>query len=59
MAKLLTFALTLSVCLPTLAQPFNSGSDGSYGPLNVTSNTTLQLPPDGIFKCTTITVAAT
>jgi hypothetical protein len=57
MAKLLTFALTLSVCLPTLAQPFNSGSDGSYGPLNVTSNTTLQLPPDGIFKCTTITVA--
>jgi len=58
MAKLLTFVLTLSVCLPTLAQPFSSGSDGSYGPLNVTSNTTLQLPPDGIFKCTTITVAS-
>ena len=58
MAKFLTLALAWSVCLTALAQPFNSGSDGSYGALNVTSNTTLQLPPDGIFKCTTITVAS-
>ena len=35
---------------------FNSGSDGSYGPLNITSNSTLALPPDGIFRCTTIYV---
>ena len=40
------------------AQVFNSGSDGSYGPLNVTSNTVLDLPPDGVFHCTTITVDA-
>ncbi len=39
------------------AQPFSSGSDGSYGPLNVTSNTVLDLPPDGKFNCTTIDVA--
>ncbi len=39
------------------AQPFSSGSDGSYGPLNVTSNIVLDLPPDGKFNCTTIDVA--
>jgi len=37
---------------------FNSGSDGSYGPLNITSNTTLNLPANGIFNCTTINVAS-
>lgn len=37
---------------------FDSGSDGSYGPMNITSNTTLQLPPDGKFHCTTITIAS-
>jgi len=36
---------------------FNSGSDGSYGPLNITSDTNLALPANGIFNCTTITVA--
>lgn len=36
---------------------FNSGSNGSYGPMNIVANTTLDLPPDGIFHCTTITVA--
>jgi len=54
MKKPFTLALLCLGCLPALAQPFNSGSDGSYGPLNVTSNTTLNLPPDGIFKCTTV-----
>lgn len=38
-------------------QGFTSGSTGSYGPLNVTSNTVLDLPPDGIFNCTTIDIA--
>lgn len=37
---------------------FDSGSNGSYGPMNITANTTLQVPPDGIFHCTTITVGA-
>jgi hypothetical protein len=35
-----------------------SGSDGSYGPMNITANNTLNLPSDGIFRCTTITIAA-
>lgn len=44
--------------LPTSAQLiFNSGSNASYGPMNITANTTLALPADGIFHCTTITVA--
>jgi hypothetical protein len=40
-----------------LAQGFSSGSTGAYGPMNITSNTTLDLPGDGIFHCTTINVA--
>ena len=49
-------------CLGTLhshAQfAFSSGSDGCYGAMNITTNTTLALPADGIFNCTTITVAS-
>lgn len=41
-----------------LAQDFNSGSNGSYGPLNIAADTTLDVPPDGIFHCTTINVAS-
>jgi len=37
---------------------FHSGSDGSYGPMNITTDTNLALPADGIFRCTTITVAS-
>jgi hypothetical protein len=47
------------VSLSSQAQfTFSSGSDGSYGPMNITTNTTLDLPPDGRFHCTTIDVAA-
>jgi len=42
---------------PLAAQGFSSGSNGSYGPMAITQNTTLDLPPDGIFHCTTINVA--
>ena len=41
----------------TFAQAFSSGSDGSYGPLNITTDTTLPMPTNGVFNCTTITVA--
>jgi hypothetical protein len=52
-------ALLSIAALPrALAQGFTSGSDGSYGPMNITSNTTLQLPPDGIYRCTTINIAS-
>jgi hypothetical protein len=37
---------------------FSSGSTGADGALTVTSDTTLQLPPDGILNYTTITVSA-
>src|SRR5579863_7957993 len=39
------------------AQGFVSGSDGSYGALNITSNTTVAMPSNGVFNCTTITIA--
>jgi len=34
------------------------GSDGSMGALNVTANTTLTVPPDGVFHYTTINIDA-
>lgn len=43
--------------LPGFGQ-FTSGSDGSYGALNVTVTTNIQVPVSGIFNCTTINVAA-
>ena len=48
------------IALPSIsiAQTFNSGSTGTYGPMTITANTTLQLPADGIFHCTTINVAS-
>lgn len=42
---------------PAFAQ-FNSGSTGVDGALNVTANTTLDLPASGIFNFTTINIAA-
>ncbi len=40
------------------AAAFNSGSTGAYGPINITANTTLPMPADGVFHCTTINVAS-
>ncbi len=48
--------LAAALALGAHAQGFNSGSDGSYGALEITANTTLEMPPDGIFHCTTITI---
>lgn len=54
-----TFLLALASlsAAAALAQGFSSGSDGLYGPMNITANTTLDLPANGKFNCTTITVA--
>jgi hypothetical protein len=61
-ARLLCSALLIALPellgLPTLAAAFDCGSTGACGPMNITNNTTLDSPPDGIFNCTTITVAA-
>ena len=51
-----TALLVFGQCHESCAQPFLSGSDGSYGPMNITTNTVLDLPADGIFRCTSITV---
>ncbi|MBI3414806.1 MAG: hypothetical protein HY043_05705 [Verrucomicrobia bacterium] len=47
----------LGVSLFAAPPQFNSGSNGSLGALVVTNDTTLDMPPDGIFHYTTITVA--
>jgi hypothetical protein len=47
------FGLTVT---PTLGQTFNSGSTGADGPFNPTSNTTLALPPNGVFNFTQINI---
>src|SRR6266550_4350883 len=53
--------ITTSLCLmasPAALAQFNSGSTGADGALNMTTNTTLDLPPNGIFNFTTINVAS-
>jgi len=39
-------------------QAFDSGSNGTYGAIDVSSNTTLDLPDDGVFHATTINIAS-
>lgn len=39
------------------AQGFVSGSTGAAGPLAVTASTTLEVPPDGFFHFTTVSIA--
>lgn len=53
-------SIGIALCLqPTaFAQQFSSGSTGADGPLNVTQNTVLDLPPDGIFHFTTIAIGS-
>jgi hypothetical protein len=53
--RILLFLLSVT---QTYGQAFNSGSTGADGPLNLTSNTTLNLPPNGIYNFTTITIPA-
>jgi len=61
MKPILVTAFTALFCTMVLphasAQGFSSGSDGTYGPINITSNTTLDLPANGVFQCTTVTVS--
>ncbi len=53
--------LILAACAVSARADFSSGSNGSYGPLTVPAGqtVTLQIPPDGIFHCTTITLGGT
>ncbi len=40
----------------SLSAQFESGSNGSHGPLVTTASVTLDVPPDGIFHFTTVNV---
>jgi len=52
---LLLFASGLSTAQ---GQVFDFGSDGTFGAIDITVNTTLDIPADGIFNATTINVAS-
>ncbi len=55
---LITLTVALTAAPDSQAQPFSSGSDGSFGPINVTtSDLTIDLPPDGVIHATTVNVA--
>lgn len=43
---------------PVLAQTFSSGSTGADGAFSPTANTTLSLPPTGVFNFTTVNIPA-
>ncbi|HFE38043.1 MAG TPA: hypothetical protein ENK06_06435 [Gammaproteobacteria bacterium] len=49
--------LAFIINAPAMAA-FASGGDGSLGALNVTTDTVLDMPEDGIFRYTTINIAA-
>lgn len=51
----LTTLVFAAMASGTAFAQFNLGSNGSYGAMNITAATTLLVPPDGIFHCTTIT----
>ncbi|MDX2111904.1 MAG: hypothetical protein SFY80_16875 [Verrucomicrobiota bacterium] len=55
-ALLTLLLLPFSLALHAQIQ-FDCGSTGAYGAMTITENTTLPLPADGIFHCTTISVA--
>lgn len=48
--------LLLLPAVPVSAQTFISGSTGADGPFAPTANTTLSLPPNGLFNFTTVTI---
>ncbi|MBW3670200.1 MAG: hypothetical protein KY432_00860 [Acidobacteria bacterium] len=55
---MLAFLLLFVATVPLFAQQFDSGSDGSYGPIHVPSSTavTIDVPLDGIIHATTVTI---
>jgi hypothetical protein len=53
---LILFSICFIHSLWSQTPTFDCGSNGSYGPLNITAGATvtLQVPNDGIFNCTTV-----
>ena len=58
-ARAIAAALAVGACLaPGAASAFNSGSTGVDGAFNPTVNTTVTLPPSGIFNYTSVLIPA-
>jgi len=57
MKKLILAGLLSGLAVANSPADFSSGSDGSYGPLIITNDTTLTVESNGIYHCTTIYVA--
>ena len=56
-ARAIAIAAALGACCaPFAAFAFNSGSTGADGPFAPTVNTTVPLPPSGIFNFTSVTI---
>lgn len=55
-ASLVIIPLVHSLLSGNAAERFSAGSNGSYGPIEVNEAVVLDLPPDGIFHCTTIQI---
>jgi hypothetical protein len=51
-----SFLAIVFVSAGAWAQNFDSGSDGSDGAFEMSQDTTLDVPPDGIFNFTTVTI---
>lgn len=58
LCTLLALSITGPYSSSIYAQTFNSGSTGADGPFSPTTNTTLQLPPNGTFNFTTVNIPA-
>ena len=56
MRKLFLLLIFLLIVVISNANAFTSESTGTDGELNVTTDTQLQLPPDGVFNFTTVTI---
>lgn len=54
----LAAGLLLAHSTPLQAAEFSAGSDGSFGAINLANNATqvIDLPPDGVVHCTTVTL---
>ena len=57
MKRYLLTAAFAGMVVASYGQAFDVGSNGSHGALNVTTNTVLELPPDGKLHFTTVNVA--
>ena len=55
-AAIASCLVSIFVAAAAHAQNFDSGSDGSDGAFTMNGDTTLDVPPDGIFNFTTVTI---